>query len=95
MGKNLNGANPSLSITGKTKVNQKMQENTVKPVVARKSGLIRQKKETKSILMSMRIRPSAKKKFDKLCKFYGYSQSSFFDALVLIAEEQAISDGYK
>ena len=92
MGKELFGTNPALSIIEKTKANQ---NSTPKPVVARKSGLVRQKKETKSVLMSMRIRPSTKKKFDKLCKFYGYSQSSFFDALVLIAEEQAYLEGYK
>ena len=52
-------------------------------------------RETKSLLMSMRIRPSTKEKFDKLRKFYCYSQSDFFDALVAIADEQAVSDGYK
>lgn len=92
--KTLAGANPSLSIINKTKANQ---ENTViktKPVV--KTGLVRQpKRETKSLLMSMRIRPSTKEKFDKLRKLYRYSQSDFFDALVAIAEEQAVSDGYK
>ena len=52
--KTLAGANPSLSIINKTKANQ---ENTViktKPVV--KTGLVRQpKRETKSVLMSIRI----------------------------------------
>ena len=74
--KTLAGANPSLSIINKTKANQ---ENTViktKPVV--KTGLVRQpKRETKSLLMSMRIRPSTKEKFDKLRKLYRYSQSDF------------------
>ena len=92
--KTLAGANPSLSIINKTKANQ---ENTViktKPVV--KTGLVRQpKREIKSILMSMRIRPSTKKRFEKLRAFYRYSQSDFFDALVAIAEDNAVLDGYK
>lgn len=92
--KTLAGANPSLSIINKTKANQ---ENTViktKPVV--KTGLVRQpKRETKSLLMSMRIRPSTKEKFDKLRKLYRYSQSDFFDVLVAIAEDNAVLDGYK
>lgn len=92
--KTLAGANPSLSIINKTKANQ---ENTViktKPVV--KTGLVRQpKRETKSVLMSIRIRPSTKEKFDKLRKLYRYSQSDFFDALVAIAEDNAVLDGYK
>ncbi len=91
MSKFLNGTNPSLSIIEKTRMNQ----NTVKPVVTRKKLEKQEMRETKSLLMSMRIRPSTKEKFDKLRKFYCYSQSDFFDALVAIADEQAVSDGYK
>lgn len=91
MSKSLNGTNPSLSIIEKTRMNQ----NTVKPVVTRKKLEKQEIRETKSLLMSMRIRPSTKEKFDKLRKFYCYSQSDFFDALVAIAEEQAVNDGYK
>ena len=91
MSKFLNGTNPSLSIIEKTRMNQ----NTVKPVVTRKKLEKQEMRETKSLLMSMRIRPSTKGKFDKLRKFYCYSQSDFFDALVAIADEQAVSDGYK
>ena len=91
MSKFLNGSNPSLSIIEKTRANQNI---TAKPVVTRKKLEKQEKHETKSILMSMRIRPSTKEKFDKLRKFYCYSQSDFFDALVAIAEEQAVSDGF-
>ena len=90
MSKFLNGTNPSLSIIEKTRMNQ----NTVKPVVTRKKLEKQEIHETKSILMSMRIRPSTKERFEKLRKFYRYSQSDFFDALVAIADEQAVSDGF-
>ena len=92
MSKFLNGTNPSLSIIEKTRMNQNI---TAKPVVTRKKLEKQEMRETKSLLMSMRIRPSTKEKFDKLRKFYCYSQSDFFDALVAIADEQAVSDGYK
>ncbi len=92
MSKFLNGTNPSLSIIEKTRMNQNI---TAKPVVTRKKLEKQEKHETKSILMSMRIRPSTKGKFERLRKFYGYSQSDFFDALVAIADEQASLDGYK
>ena len=91
MSKFLNGTNPSLSIIEKTRMNQ----NTVKPVVTRKKLEKQEMRETKSLLMSMRIRPSTKERFEKLRAFYRYSQSDFFDALVAIADEQAVSDGYK
>ena len=91
MSKFLNGTNPSLSIIEKTRMNQ----NTVKPVVTRKKLEKQEMRETKSLLMSMRIRPSTKERFEKLSAFYRYSQSDFFDALVAIAEEQASLEGYK
>ena len=92
MSKFLNGTNPSLSIIEKTRMNQNI---TAKPVVTRKKLEKQEIRETKSILMSMRIRPSTKEKFERLRKFYGYSQSDFFDALLAIADEQAVNDGYK
>ncbi len=92
MSKFLNGSNPSLSIIEKTRMNQNI---TAKSVVTKRKLEKQEIRETKSILMSMRIRPSTKEKFEKLRAFYGYSQSDFFDALVAIAEEQAVSDGYK
>ena len=93
MGKEFSSENPALSIIERTKMSQE-QKSTAKPVVTRKKLEKQEKCETKSLLMSMRIRPSTKERFEKLRKIYRYSQSDFFDALVAIAEEQAVNDGF-
>ena len=57
MSKFLNGSNPSLSIIEKTRMNQNI---TAKSVVTKRKLEKQEIRETKSILMSMRIRPSTK-----------------------------------
>ena len=50
-------------------------------------------KELKSIPVNIRVKPSVKKNFDKLCKYLNYSQADLFEALVALGEDHvSVSD---
>ena len=53
------------------------------------------KAQPKSTMMTIRTKPEIKEKFDSIRAFYNYSQSEFLAAMLVFAEEQAVSDGWK
>ena len=74
--------------------NVKQESNTVKQD-AGKYFSHQQKAIPKSIMMTIRTKPEIKEKFDSIRAFYNYSQSEFLAAMLVFAEEQAVSDGWK
>ena len=51
-------------------------------------------KEKKTVLMTLRIKPSVRVRFESLRQFYGYSQSDFLEDLLADLEPQAVRDGW-
>ncbi len=48
----------------------------------------------KGTMMTIRTKPEVKEEFDRIRKFFGYSQSEFLEALLLLGKEQAKKEGW-
>ena len=49
----------------------------------------------KNTMMAIRTKPEVKERFDALRSFFGFSQSDFFERMLIITEEQARKEGWK
>ncbi len=52
-------------------------------------------KMEKDTMLTIRTKAASKKCFDDIRKHFGYSQSDFFDLLLVLAEEEARRSGYQ
>ena len=48
----------------------------------------------KGTMMTIRTKPEVKEEFDRIRNFFGYSQSEFLEALLLLGKEQAKKEGW-
>ena len=54
---------------------------------------IKEERENKSAMVTVRLRPSVKARLETYCGYYHYSQSDFLEALINAFREQAKRDG--
>lgn len=76
-------------VTGNTNVNNNTT-TTTNTHIEKKA-----KREVKSVLMTLRIKPSVKDAIEDMRKFYGYSQADFVEVMANIVSDIAKRDGWK